>query len=376
MPNLLFMNELFLQERLSRRQKDGNLRSLPNQSGLLDFVSNDYLGLSKSKDLFDQINTSLMQRGFVSNGGTGSRLLSGNHQNYSILEDYLKIVFEAEAVLTFNSGYSANQALVASIAEKGDTIIYDQLAHVCLKEGAWLSSAQTMAFVHNDLADLEKKISQANGKVFVLTETIFSMDGDLAPLQPIIELCESFGAYLIVDEAHSTGVVGKRGGGLLVHEGLHQKVFARVYTFGKAMGVHGACVAGSQQLIDYLVNFGRPFIYTTSLPPHSIISIEESFKYLEKNIYLQEYLFHKVQLFKKLFPKSTSDTAIQPILVGSNEKAKAFSVQLQENGFDVRPILSPTVKRGTERLRISLHVNNSDDEIERLVKKINNLIET
>lgn len=357
------MNESFLNEKLNQRKKDGNLRQLPHILSLLDFVSNDYLGLARNQELSNQIYERIKSEDNVSNGGTGSRLLSGNHKYYASLETYLSSVFKAEAVLTFNSGYAANQALVAAVAEKGDTIVYDQLSHVCLKEGAWLSPAQTVAFRHNDLDDLKMKISQAQGRVFVITETIFSMDGDVSPLGEIVSICEEKGAFLIVDEAHSTGVMGESGAGFLVEKGLHQKVFARVYTFGKAMGVHGACVAGSRLLIDYLVNFGRPFIYTTSLPPHSVISIEESFKYLSQHNYLQNQLKQKIQLFRTAFPPSISTTAIQPIMIGSNEKAKSISKQLQTEGFDVRPILSPTVQRGSERLRISLHVHNSDDDI-------------
>lgn len=364
------MNEKFLREKLQSRLIEGNLRSLPTHLDLIDFVSNDYLGLSGNRALFDSINLRIQKEGFIANGGTGSRLLSGNHHHYHALEDDLKGIFRSEAVLTFNSGYAANQALVAAVADKGDTIIYDQLAHVCLKEGAWLSAAQTLAFAHNDLEDLKKKIGQASGKVFVVTETVFSMDGDIAPLKSIVDICTSSGAYLIVDEAHSTGVMGENGGGLLLNEELYQGVFARVFTFGKAMGVHGACVAGSQQLVDFLVNFGRPFIYTTSLPPHSIIAISESFQYLKANIDLQNQLIEKIALFKKSFGRSISDTAIQPIMIGSNEQARRIAQQLQDEGFDVRPILSPTVKRGTERLRVSLHVHNSDEQIVALSRAI------
>ncbi|MFT6865349.1 MAG: 8-amino-7-oxononanoate synthase [Cyclobacteriaceae bacterium] len=364
------MNESFLKNKIEERQLGGNLRHLPSATGLIDFVSNDYLGLSQNQSLAQQIAERINSEGFISNGGTGSRLLSGNHKYYELLENYLKTIFCAEAVLIFNSGYAANQALVSAVAEKGDTIIYDQLSHVCLKEGAWLSSAQTVAFRHNDLDDLKMKIQQAQGRVFVVTETIFSMDGDVAPLQDIVGICEEKGAYLIIDEAHSTGAMGQFGAGMLVHQQLEKHVFARVYTFGKAMGVHGACVAGSQVLKDFLVNFGRPFIYTTSLPPHSVIAIEESFKYLTENIHLQEKLEYKIQLFRDSFPESISNTAIQPVLIGSNEKAREVSSQLQREGFDVRPILSPTVQRGTERLRISLHVHNFDDEIRNLSSRL------
>ncbi len=363
----------FLREKLDERSEKGNLRSLPSQIELIDFVSNDYLSLSQNVTLAKKI-ASRCSAETVANGGTGSRLLSGNHQYYEQAETYLQKVFDAESVLIFNSGYAANQALVSSVAEKGDTILYDQLAHVCLKEGAWLSKAESVSFLHNDLEELESRLQRSKGRVFVLTETIFSMDGDIAPIEQILNLCDKYDAYLIVDEAHSTGAFGVRGEGLLVEKNLQHRIFARVYTFGKAMGVHGACVAGSQTLTDYLVNFGRPFIYTTSLPPHSVISIEESFKYLESDNSFQQTLRDKIDLFRKLFPDSISETAIQPVLIGDNERAKQISNELRNQRFDVRPILSPTVQRGTERLRISLHAHNTDEEITQLCKLINQIL--
>lgn len=355
----------FLQEKLDERAKNGNLRKLGDHSHLVDFVSNDYLGLARSEGLAARIEDRL-KAGAILNGGTGSRLLSGNHPSYSSLELYLAGLFKSESALVFNSGYAANQALVSSVADRGDTILYDQLSHVCLKEGAWLSKAETLSFGHNDLNDLSARLQRAKGHVFVLTETVFSMDGDIAPLKEIVKLCDQYGAYLIMDEAHSTGVFGENGSGLLVQEDLHKNIFARVYTFGKAMGVHGACVSGSKTLTDFLINFGRPFIYTTSLPPHSVISIEESFRYLAIQSHLQHLLMGRIDFFRKAWPEAISNTAIQPVMIGSNEKARHVSESLQKEGFDVRPILSPTVKRGTERLRISLHTYNTDEEITRM----------
>ncbi len=363
----------FLEEKLNARRENGNIRSLQSQSDRYDFVSNDYLGLSNSAGLASAIKTSFEKASYP-NGGTGSRLLSGNHECYDRAETYLSGIFKAESTLIFNSGYAANQALVSSVADKGDTILYDQLAHVCLKEGAWLSKAVTVSFLHNDLEDLESKLGRAKGRVFVLTETVFSMDGDIAPIEEILVLCEKYDAYLIVDEAHSTGVFGEAGSGYLVDKNLHERVFARVYTFGKAMGVHGACVAGAKMLTEYLVNFGRPFIYTTSLPPHSVVSIVESFRWLTTHQSLQQELEQKISLFRSHWNKALSNTAIQPILIGSNEQARKISSQLQMDGFDVRPILSPTVQRGTERLRISLHTDNADEVIIALCKRLGDLV--
>lgn len=367
------VNEDFLKQKIDERRNNGNLRQLKPSSDLVDFVSNDYLGLSRSELLFDQIRIRYEQES-LPNGGTGSRLLSGNHVWYEEAEQLLSDVFRAEATLLFNSGYAANQALVSSVAGRGDTILYDVLSHVCLKEGAWLSRADSIAFRHNDLDDLESRLKRVSGRCFVLTESIFSMDGDVAPLEDIIILCEQYGAYLIVDEAHSTGVTGAGGAGEIVDKGWQDRVFARVYTFGKAMGVHGACVAGSKVLVDYLINFGRPFIYTTSLPPHSVISIIESFKYLADHLELQSQLQDKIKLFRSQWKDTLSETAIQPVMIGDNEKARKVSSDLQKAGYDVRPILSPTVGAGTERLRISLHVHNTDEEIKGLAHQLNELL--
>ena len=362
-----------IQRALEKRRQDGNLRQLIHETDLVDFSSNDYLGLSHNQQLSDQIEQRLRQTGWLKNGGTGSRLISGNHKYYLETEKRLSEIFDAEACLLFNSGYAANQTVVSCIPQRGDTILYDQLAHVCLKEGAWLSKADSFAFLHNDLNDLETRMTRAKGNIYVVTETIFSMDGDIAPLYDIITLCEKYGAWLIVDEAHSTGAYGKSGAGWLVEKSLHHRILARVYTFGKAMGVHGACVAGSRKLIDYLINFGRSFIYTTSLPPHSVISIDESFRFLASHSELQAQLRDRINHFRSVFGDTLSHTAIQPVMVSGNEQARESAKLLQQNGLDVRAILAPTVKEGAERLRISLHVHNSMEEISQLVKLLSEL---
>ncbi|MEQ9231825.1 MAG: 8-amino-7-oxononanoate synthase [Cyclobacteriaceae bacterium] len=363
----------FLKEKLDERREKGLLRVLESGNSGIDFLSNDYLGLARNQELAGRIQDRVSAVDFLPNGGTGSRLLAGNHKHYEELEVYLSGLFQSEACLTFNAGYAANQAIVSSVAEKGDTILYDQLSHVCLKEGAWLSKAESFSFAHNDVADLEQKLKRAKGRVFVITESVFSMDGDEAPLREIIDLCNVRGAYLIVDEAHSTGSFGKSGAGWLVEKNLYQEVFARVYTFGKGMGVHGACVAGSQKLMEYLINFGRSFIYTTSLPPHSVISIHESFKFLAEHSELQLELAQKIQMFKS-YIATDSDTSIQPIQIPGNKEVRRVAKELQEKGFNVRPIVSPTVKEGTERLRICLHTFNTDEEITGLASELKNYI--
>ncbi|MEQ8239776.1 MAG: 8-amino-7-oxononanoate synthase [Cyclobacteriaceae bacterium] len=367
------MDEQFLAEKLQQRSIEGNLRTLSHAPHLKDFVSNDYLGLTHHPKLKEAHRRLFLDTNYH-HGSTGSRLLSGNNEIVCELESDLAGLFESEACLLFNSGYVANLALVSAIAAKGDTILYDQLAHVCLKEGAWLSKAETYSFLHNDLEDLEARIKRANGRVFILTETIFSMDGDFGLIKEIIELAERYGCYLMVDEAHSTGSYGTNGNGWLAAKNLHHRVFGRVYTFGKAIGAHGACVAGSKLLIDYLINFARPFIYTTAPPPYAVAILKETFSFLKSEQDLQRQLQNKIALFRKNFKDSISETAIQPVIIGSNEKARKAALKLQNAGFDVRPILSPTVRKGSERLRISLHVHNSDEDIIQLCRQLDGLL--
>lgn len=383
------MNEVMkkFEGKILEREISGNLRSLQNKNLPFDFVSNDYLGLARSEELFNRIQHRHQSINVTNkNGSGGSRLLSGNTLLAEKVEKDLAALFNAEAALLFNSGYTANLAIVSSIAGLGDTILYDHLSHVCLKEGAWMSKAEARPFRHNDVKDLEIKLKQAqhHGDVFVVIETVYSMDGDIAPVKEIYDVCRYYGANLIVDEAHSTGVMGNHGNGYLNEIGLADKVFARVYTFGKAMGVHGACVCGSETLIKYLVNFARPFVYTTAMPIHSIISIEQAFEYLYDHPELTGQLTRKIDLFRKSihdchFEEGKveypgSHTAIQPLIIPGNDRIKDIAAELQQDGFDVRPILAPTVKQGAERLRISLHAHNTDDEIIKLVNKLKSLI--
>lgn len=370
-----------LEKALKERSNQGNLRSLTTNEGLIDFVSNDYLGLSRDHTLFELISLKLEEIVQENkNGAGGSRLLSGNSKYYEETESLLASIFQGESALIFNSGYQANLGLLSSIPQKGDTILYDQLSHICLKEGAWLSKAESVMFAHNDLEDLERRLNLASGEKFIVIESVYSMDGDVAPLREMVELGKKYGANIILDEAHSTGVMGNKGSGMAVQLGLIDDIFARVYTFGKGMGIHGACVVGSAKLKEYIINFGRPFIYTTALPLHSVVSINQAFQYLERHEALQDKLQSKINYFKaaceKKLPKSLgvsypgSDTAIQPIIIPGNERIRKVSEELNKQGFDVRPILSPTVKSGTERLRICLHTYNTEEEIDKLLQAL------
>lgn len=367
------MLDEWLSQRLADRKHKGLLRMLPAENNLVDFTSNDYLGLARSDELYDRIRPTLSAGG-SKNGSTGSRLLSGNSSQAEELEEKLAGIFQSPSALIFNSGYSANVAVLSSIPQKGDTILYDDLAHASIKDGARLSLAKKYSFRHNDLEDLDRKIKKSEGRIFVVVESIYSMDGDECPLAELVNLSTKRGFSIVLDEAHSTGVRGPRGAGISVEKALHDKIDIRIYTFGKAMGACGACVAGSHQLRDYLVNFSRPFIYTTAPSPHTLTVIGCAFDFLAANMGLQQNLERKIAHFLKLgsaLPNRTpSSSAIQTFLIPGNENARAAAARLQKKGFDVRPILSPTVREGTERLRLCLHAFNSDSEITSLTEAL------
>jgi 8-amino-7-oxononanoate synthase len=370
--------EKHLHNKLAAREQDNLLRKLTIPTNLIDFSSNDYLGLSRCEELYNLIQEKVQNLPHH-NGATGSRLLTGNSAYTEQVEATLANVFKAEAALLFNSGYAANQGVISCIALKGDTIIYDELAHACMRDGARLSLANRYPFRHNDLQDLEDKLKKATGNIFIAVESIYSMDGDTCPLEELITLADTYSATIILDEAHSTGILGERGNGLATTLGLEKKIPIRIYTFGKAMGVHGACVVGTRALINYLVNFSRTFIFTTAMPIHGIAAIDCSFNYLTENIQLQQMLQEKINHFLNVSAKINSGklkskSQIQGIIIPGNEKIKEAANALQLHGFDVRPIVSPTVGKGTERLRICLHTYNSEEEMSQLVDYISRLI--
>ncbi len=371
-----------LQQKLLERAENNSLRKLTVSKGMVDFFSNDYLGLARSKELSEKIGVEYEKQKGNFNGSTGSRLLSGNSEYVLKVEEELAGLFRAEKTLLMNSGYNANISILSAIPQKGDTIIYDELIHASLKEGYRLSFANRFPFKHNDLEDLELKLKKGKGDLFVVAESIYSMDGDTAPLKEMVILCEKYGAHLILDEAHSTGTFGENGNGLACALGIEQKIFARIYTFGKGMGIHGACVAGSKILIDYLVNFARPFIYTTALPVHSIVSVKCAFDYLKEKPELAKNLSEKIVDFRNNLPEKIinegryveSNSPIQVIKVSGNTEVKKLAANLQSKKLDIRPILSPTVKEGEERLRICLHVFNTKEEMELLYQSLNEFL--
>ncbi|WP_439697727.1 aminotransferase class I/II-fold pyridoxal phosphate-dependent enzyme [Mucilaginibacter sp. AW1-7] len=366
-----------LKKKLDERKEIAIYRSLKQENSLVDFCSNDYLGFARSPVLKERIKAELDNNPLSLNGSTGSRLLSGNSQYAEDLELEIAGFHGFEAGLLFNSGYDANLGLLSSLAQRGDTIILDELIHASAIDGVRLSYANRYSFKHNDIESLEAKLKASKGNCYVVVESIYSMDGDSAPLKDMADITEKYGAHLIVDEAHAVGLYKK---GLTNQLGLQNRIFATVVTFGKALGNHGAIVLGSKVLKEYLINFARPFIYSTAPSFHHLASIKMAYQLLnnvEKEII---DLKNNIAYFKNHtninsdYPLLQSDSAIQCIILKNNDKARLIANTLQSAGLDVRPILSPTVAAGTERIRICLHSFNTLNELALLCNTVNNFI--
>ena len=368
----------FIKFKLQQRAENGLIRKLSSAHSLIDFCSNDYLGFARSAALKQAIENTSDDLSTIGNGSGGSRLLSGNHPYTEETEAYIAGFHNAPAGLIYNSGYDANVGLLSSLAQKGDTFICDELIHASLIDGARLTHANRYTFRHNDLNQLEEKLKISKGTVYVVVESVYSMDGDTAPLQGIVTICESYGANLIVDEAHATGVFGDHGKGLVQALNLEQQVFARIVTFGKAVGCHGAIVLGNQYLRQYLINFSRAFIYTTAAPLHNIISVRCAYEQLMTTdhtlcLHAKIALYRQHMEHRKSNGTVNSTSAIQTLIIPGNAQAKAAAASLQDMGFDVRAILSPTIPEGKERLRICVHTYNTDSEIEQLAASLKEL---
>lgn len=365
-----------LKASLEKRKEQGLYRTLKAPSGLIDFCSNDYLGFSRSEELKQRIANFSMDDYQRLNGSTGSRLISGNYAFAEALEKEIAQFHKAKAGLIFNSGYDANVGLISAIGRKTETIFYDELIHASIHDGMRMSQAACLSFKHNDASDIEAKLQKADGNLIVVVESVYSMDGDFAPLEELVLLCKKYDARLIVDEAHAVGMFGENGAGRVVELGLEKDVFARVVTFGKALGCHGAIVLGNELLREYLINFARSFVYTTAMPIHGLISIKCSYDMLSVNDgnllnsrKLYNYFKQKVKSILSL-SLIESDSQIQSVIVSGNDKARQFAAQVQVDGFDVKPLVSPTVPVGTERVRVCIHTFNTEEEIDGLVNSM------
>lgn len=361
------------QEKLNKRVENNSYRELQVFYGLKDFYSNDYLGIARDDTVTNMVNITLAGQKDHLNGSTGSRLLSGNHIWARRCEYYISQYYHSENALLFNSGYDANIGIMACIAERNDTIIYDEYSHASIRDGIRISTSRSYSFAHNDLDDINKKIEQATGQIFIVTESVFSMDGDETPLKELAEIAKKKNAYLIVDEAHAIGIYGGKGSGLVDEYGLNEDVFIRVVTFGKGAGVHGAAAICKDGVKKYLVNFCRPFIYSTALPPNDCIAIMTAHEIMQEKEEERVILKSNISYFRKKISQTKLNLVpgngpICAILFEGNEKVKEISNLLIANGLGVLPVLSPTVPEGKERLRIILHSFNTLEEIDQLIE--------
>jgi 8-amino-7-oxononanoate synthase len=378
-----------LQAKLQQRQANNALRQLPEARSLVDFASNDYIGFAHNENLFHQTHQYLLAHNIKTNGATGSRLISGNHNLYEVTENFIAQFHQAEAALIFNSGYDANVGFFSSLPQRTDIILYDELCHASIRDGIQMSHAKAYKFEHNDVADLEALLSrlqpttnnQQPTTIYIVTESVFSMDGDSPNMDALTQLSKKYNAYLVVDEAHALGVFGEQGEGLVQSSGLQEQVFARIMTFGKGLGCHGAAILGSAELKSYLVNFARSFIYTTGLSPHSVATVLVAYQHLAKEREALALLKNNIIFFnqeklrlglKPMFVYSKS--AIQSAIIPGNDTVKNIAIQLQQQGFEVKPILSPTVPEGQERLRFCLHSYNSQAEISNVLELLSTFV--
>lgn len=356
--------------RMRALDDDGLLRTLRAPSGI-DLSSNDYLGLANHPHVKERMIEAVAREGA---GSTGSRLLRGNRDSFAAIERRLAGFKGTERSLYFSSGYLANLAVLTTFPEAGDVILSDEHNHASLIDGIRLSSARRKIFPHNDMASLRRALDATSraGQRFVVVESVFSMDGDEAPLEQYAELCRASGAYLIVDEAHAVGVYGAKGSGLAEARGVEEDVFLSVNTAGKALGVSGAFVAGPAWAIDYMIQRARPFIFSTAPPPSIVAALDASLDIVEREpqrrvavLELARALRVRLRSAGVSLPGGTSQ--IVPVLLGENDRAMAVAGALQADGFDVRAIRPPTVPPGTARLRISVNVSLTGELIDRFV---------
>jgi 8-amino-7-oxononanoate synthase len=342
--------------------RKNRLRSIAPRSGI-DFSSNDYLALASAPRLRDAVMLALAEGTPI--GAGGSRLLRGNCREHEALEAHAAAFFGAESALFFGSGYVANFAVLTTLPQKGDLLVLDALVHASIHEGARAGRAECCDVAHNDADAVESAIARwraagGGGRVFIAVESLYSMDGDFAPLADLAGLADRHNAFLIVDEAHATGVYGPQGRGLAAAYEGRGNVIA-VHTCGKALGAAGALVTGPHVLCDFMVNRCRPFIYATAPSPLLAIAVEEALAILAEEPERRQRLHGLIDLANReiatrgIAPPSGSQ--ILPVVVGDNGRAMALAAALQARGFDIRGVRPPTVPEGTARLRISLTLN-------------------
>jgi 8-amino-7-oxononanoate synthase len=351
----------FLKTKLDIRKEQGGHRVLNIYDDLIDFSSNDYLGIAAQN----------------MSGSGGSRLISGNTKELIDLEKNFAEFIGAEAALFFASGYLANIGVIPAVCDRNTTIFYDELIHASLRDGIRLSNAKSYSFKHNNIEDLKVQLSKYSGKKLIVTEVVFSMDGDSPDFDTLFKVAKESKAELLIDEAHSFGIVGSKGVGFISENNKIDSCLCTIYPLGKALGLSGCLVAGSQLMIDFLINFSRSFIYSTGPSKQHVLQLNKQLHDLadksSNSIFeLKNYFIEKLN-DKCSFITGPNSTIISVIIPG-NENVKSIEKELLDNGFFIKAILYPTVAKGSERLRICIHDFNSESQLTRLAELLNNLI--
>jgi 8-amino-7-oxononanoate synthase len=380
-------------ETLDTLKAQGRFRALKLPSGV-DFTSNDYLGYrtrgrrSEVRSQEGTVPTTVLSSDLcpltsdlsLLTSGVASRLLRGHHSVWDEVEARLAAWHCVESVLVMNSGFTANEGLISTIIEPGDWVASDELNHACIAEGLRVCRPRKFVFRHNDLNHLEEGLKSeaakrpAGREMFVITESLFSMDGDRAPLAEMVALAEWYGAHVLVDEAHSTGCYGSTGAGIVDELGLRSRVLATVHTGGKALGVTGAYICGSNLLRDYLVNRCRHLIFTTALPPAigewwlSMLPKVKGDDIGRRTLHTNAVHFHAA--LKARGVPTVGETYIVPVVLGDDPVAVRVALRLQERGYDIRAIRPPSVPQGTARLRISIHADHSPELLDQLAEHV------
>jgi 8-amino-7-oxononanoate synthase len=290
------------------------------------------------------------------------------------VEEKIAAFHDAEAAVIFSSGYDANIGILAAVPQKGDTILFDELCHSSVKDGAKISAAKAKTFAHNDLKDLKAMLAEGTGNIFVFTEAVFDNDGSIAPLEDIVRICNEFHGHVIVNESHSVGLYGEKGEGMVHDLGLNDAIFARIHGFGNACGCHGSVVMGSAQLREYLLNFCNQLLHSTTLSEQTVATIWESYKILPQLWQERAHLDLIISTFQDAelpYSKLKSSTPIQHLLVPGIDEVRHLADQLKVAGYDARPVFYPAVPVGEERLRVVLHSFNTRGEVSWLIQAIN-----
>lgn len=371
--------------KLAQRKEEGTFRSLNTSASLstgtvdgqVDFTSNDYLGFARSQELKRRISEAEKQFSELGVGSTGSRLLTGNSKLAEEVERQIAGFHRAETALLFNSGYDANVGLYSSLGRIAKYIVYDELIHASVHDGMRLSRAELKPFKHNDVESLREVLSGLDGPAIVGVESVYSMDGDLAPLKELAVICKEFDAALIVDEAHAVGLFGE-GRGRVSELGLENEIYACLVTFSKALGCHGAAVLCNDNLRQFLVNHARSLIFSTFTSNHSLLAVKCVYDMLSVNDYSELNISHLIELFNQSMKGISGmrqiggESPIFGVVVSGNAAVRTVAEAVQNDGFDVRPIVSPTVPKGTERIRICLHEFNTEAEVKGLIASLQN----